>query len=254
MHASIRLSALILGLALNSPGQSVAPLTGELQPVEHLEFAGIASQFLINDARVDGETLYDSQVFIFCSDVAAKSLDEDSLSYPHALTVGNSPLAIGALEDFDVWDRYGTTQDEALAIAQVHWLVDNYYESHFLSPVAGSESLMQYAFQNAIWEIFGDGGTATGLNFSDGNIDRSRFRFSDPDLWNEMNSLIDAVSVSGVGTSYVSTYNVLGVLDERDGYQDYLALAASPELMAVPEPNTAILLGGLAILLIVRRR
>lgn len=254
MHSLSKLLPSVLSLGLLLPCPAAVQLTGELQAIDHPTFAGIASHFVINDARVGGETIYDSQVFIFCSDVAASSLDEDSLSYPHTLTEANSPLSIGALDDFDIWDRYSTTQDELLAIAQIHWLVDNYYESHFLNPTPGSEDMLQYALQNVIWEIFADGGTSLGLNFRNGNVTRSQFRFTQRALWNEMNRILNAVETSGVTADYVSTYNILGVLDEREGYQDYLALAADPVLMEIPEPDIALLAGGFGVLLILRRR
>lgn len=239
--------------ALSSLSSRAAVVTGDLRAIDHPQYAGIASQFSIENARADGTQIYDGEIFIFCADLAARSLDEDLSNYPHSLTTGNSNLSIGTLEEFDVWDRYSTQQDESLAIAQIHWLVDNFYESHFTSPTPGSENLSQYALQNVIWEIFGDGGTPEGLSFDDGNIDRSRFQSSSPALWSEMNFLLDAVANSGVTGSYVSTYTILGVLDDRDGYQDYLALAATPELMAVPEPGVT-LLGASAALLLLRRR
>ena len=59
-----------------------------------------------------------------------------------------------------------------MALSMALWLVDNYYDSYFQHPGAEA-SEKQYAFQNVLWEIFGDGGTPEGLDFGTGNINRS---------------------------------------------------------------------------------
>lgn len=233
-------------------------LTGIVEEFEHTEYAGISSHFSVTDARVDGVSLYDGNVVIFCSDLAARSIDEDGISYPYVFTQENSPLSIGSMDDFHVWSRYSTPQNEAIAQAQAHWLVDNFYESYFVSTPSGETSARQYAFQNVIWEIMGDGGTAAGLDFTTGNINRSKFApggsADAPELWAHMNTLVDAINASGVTGDYVSRYQIFAALDSRDGYQDYFALASTPEAMLVPEPSTGALVLLASGLMVSRRR
>jgi hypothetical protein len=233
-------------------------LTGSIEAIDHPSYAGIASQFLVNDTQVDGTSVYNGQMVLFCVDLAGRSIDEEVSRYPLELSSVNSPLVMRDLESFDVWDRYATPQDEGLAIAQLHWLVDNFYESHFLGSEADEET--QYAFQNVVWEIFADGGTADGLSFTSGNVDRHKFASygssSAPRLWSEMNRMLDAVDSSGVTAGYVPVFEVMAIHDERGGYQDYLGLATDAGLMvtAVPEPGMAMLLGASGLLVLLRRR
>lgn len=245
----LALTALVLpGLALH--GQMI---TGTIEAIDHPSYAGIASGFTLSDAREDGDLIYDGEVLIFCSDLAASSFDEDISSYPYDLTAANSPFFVGELTTMDIWARHSTAQDEALALAQVHWLVDNYYESSVLN----GDSTSQYAFQNVVWEIFGDGGTASGLDFTNGNIIRSKFgpdgSRESPELWATMNSLLAAVENSGVSADYQAQHQILAVHDTRSGYQDYVGLAASPTLMQIPEPSSFSLVGAAGLLLILRR-
>lgn len=234
-----------LALALTSaiPSLTAQTITGTIQAVEHPSYAGIASNFLLTDARAGGKPIYDGEMLIFCSDLAATSFDENMVSYPHALTEANSPFVLGSLEDLDVWNRYSTVQDEGVAIAMLQWFVDHHYETSFLN---GDET-SQYAFQNVVWEIFGDGGTANGLNFNGGNIKRSKFNAygsnPSPELWRVMNALLDSVGSSGVTSAYVPQNRLLAIHDVRPGYQDYLGLASTPSLMQIPEPSTALLAG-----------
>ncbi|MCH7225330.1 hypothetical protein [Haloferula sp. A504] len=235
------------------PSSFAQTITGSIEAIEHPSYAGIASNFRISNARVDGETIYDGEILIFCADLDAISLDEDLSSYPHELSSTNSPLVLGAIENFDIWDRYSKTQDEAYAMAMLHWFVDHHYESAFLN---GDET-SQYAFQNVVWEIFGDGGTANGLNFNTGNIDRSKFspygRKEAPELWAAMNAMLDTIENSGVDASYSPKYQLLGIEDVRPDHQDYLALAATLDPMAIPEPGVPSLLGVAGLFLACRR-
>ncbi len=234
---------------------SAQDLTGLVEAYEYPQYAGVSSHFSASELQFMGEQVFNGEAFLFCSDLAARSIDEDITSYPYALSPSNSTLTMGSLEVMDVWDRYLTPQDEGVARAEVRWLVDNYFESWFLNPSSDADA-RRYAFQNAIWEIFGDGGTSAGLDFETGNIDRSKFgpggSSSSPLLWGYMNQLIQAVEGSGVDDSYVPVYQFSAALDSRAGYQDYLILAASPALM-VPEPSAAVfcLLGSVVAL---RRR
>ena len=135
----------------------------------------------------------------------------------------------------------------------MRWLVDNRYDSYFLNPGANA-SEKQYALQNVIWEIMGDGGTAAGLDFSTGNIDRTRLNDSaayGSAIWTIMNELLDDVKNSGVDGTYVATSEIYAALDSRVGYQDYIFLAN--EVTLVPEPSAA-LFGLLGFGLILRRR
>jgi hypothetical protein len=233
-------------------------LSGYLTPIEHPEYATIASQFRLDEARLDGHLLFGGTAYLFCGDYAGRSIDQNISSYPYF----TDTLTLGSLEDMDVWDRYSTPQDEALALSQAHWFIDNFYESQFLNPV-GDANTSQYAFQNVLWEIFGDGGTAAGLDFTTGNIDRSRLarggRWEAPELWDHMNELLGAVSSSGIDASYVRENEIWAAHDGRPNYQDYLLLAMDLEDMelppdypgpAIPEPAAALLaaLGSLASL------
>ncbi len=230
---------------LSSNAQSV---TGTLNAINHSSYAGVAAHFQITNLEVGGSQFFGGTGNIFCSDLAGTSLDEDSQVYPRSVT-----LSYGAIEDMDIWDRYSTTQNESLAMAQVRWLIDNRYDSHFLNPGTQVHA-KQYAFQNVIWEIMGDGATAAGLDFTTGNINRSKF--SDTGtygsaLWTIMNQLINDVENSGVTEGYVATSEIYAAMDSRSNYQDYIFLAN--EVTVVPEPNTAFL-GLLGLAMILRRR
>ncbi|MEM1084447.1 MAG: PEP-CTERM sorting domain-containing protein [Verrucomicrobiota bacterium] len=233
-------------------------LTGSVTAYEHPAYAGVASHFAISNAQANGAFVFEGDVVIFCSDLPARSLDEDISSYPFALTNANSAISIGSIDDFDIWDRYTTPQDEGLAKAQAHWFIDNYYEDYFINPPASEESARQYAFQNVLWEIMADGGTAAGLDFTTGNTNRSRFSPSGsrsaPELWSHMTTLVNAINASGVDSSYEEQFQIYGALDSRDGYQDYFLLAATTEAMAVPEPSTSMLVLAAGTLLAGRRQ
>jgi len=240
----------VLALAQALHAQSV---TGTIMAIDHNSYAGVASQFRIDSLKVGGETIYNGRGYLFCADIVGKSIDEDPGSYPR--TAPN--LTLGTLDQMEIWNRFGNTQDEALARASAYWFIDNFYESEFINP-ADNASARQYAFQNVVWEIFGDAGTSNGLNFSNGNINRAKFSpsgiSSNPALWGYMNTYLQAVQNSGVTSGYTSKYEVLVALDPRSSHQDYLLLAANPSLMVVPEPSSAgiAMLGGL--LLLARRR
>ena len=234
---------LALVLAPRVGGQS---LTGWLTEVPHAEFASVSSQFKMTGAQVNGSTYRGGTVYLFCADFPGNSIDQDISSYPYY----SSSFSVGGLGSLEIWNRFGTTQNEALATSMAHWLIDNYYVSYFLSPPS-DVSERQYAFQNALWEIFGDGATAYGLNYSTGNINRSKFSptgsNSEPVLWSYMNQLINAVNGSGVTTLYTPVFHVDAVLDSRSTYQDYLAVP-------VPEPSGVCLLVSAAWLIVRRRR
>jgi len=227
-------------------------ISATINAINHPTYAGIASGFALTDLKVDGQTIYNGSGYLFCADFEGITLDEDSSVYPRV----ESDLDVGTLEQMEIWNRFGNAQDEPLARAMAHWYVDNYYESSFLQPV-NDASARQYAFQNVIWEIFGDGGTLEGLNFSTGNINRSRFApdgaNNSPILWGHMNTMLDAVKNSGVDMNYVYTLDFRVALDARQTHQDYLMLAADPALMLVPEPST-FLLGAMGSVLLLRRR
>ena len=236
LNGALIRAALVLVPALLPVGAQT--LQGDLSPYDHPEYAGIASHFQIANATVDGQTAFNGTAIILCSDFQGTSLDEDPDPY-------SSPVSLGfaGLDDMDVWNRYSAPQNEGLVKAQVGWLVDNYYQSHFLSPV-NDASARQYAFQNVIWEVFYDGGTAEGLNWSTGRLDRDKFADTGqygPELWSYMNQLLDAVDTSGVTASYQSTLPIYSALDSRSGYQDYVLLTADIGYSNIPEPGTALL-------------
>ena len=252
---SRHLTSLLLSLLSLIAGQLCAQtITGTMEAIEHPSYAGIASNFLVVDARVDDELIYDGELLIFCSDLDATSLDEEVSSYPHDFTAANSPLVLGSLETLDIWSRYSKTQDEALALAMLHWFVDNHFESSFLN----GDDTSQYAFQNVVWEILGDGGTSNGLNFLSGNIDRSKFspygRKDAPELWDEMNAMLDSIVAANITTAYQPQNQILAIHDIRPGYQDYIGLARTPAYMQIPEPQVLPLVGIAGILLLTRRR
>ena len=169
------------------------------------------------------------------------------------------PLSEGVTDQLDVWSRHAP-RDKALATAQAMWLIDSFYQSYFADPPADQISERRYAFQNAIWEIFGDGGSGSDLDLTAGYINRSKFApggiSGAPELWSHMNLLIDAVNASEVTAAYQPTYRVITALDARPGYQDYLGLSLPPSLMLVPEPasGSLILLSGTLLLGHRRRR
>ena len=223
-------------------------ITGNLNAYNHPSYAGIAAHFRIDNLQVDSSQFFGGTGNIFCSDLAATSLDEDSQVYPRSVTLG-----YGEIEDMDIWDRYSTPQNESLAAAQVRWLFDNRYDSYFLNPGANA-SAKQYAFQNVIWEIMGDGGTAAGLDFSTGNINRSKFSDTltyGTALWSIMNQLLSDVENSGVDGSYTAKTKIYAAFDSRAGYQDYIFVAN--EVALVPEPSSA-LLGLVGLSLLFKRR
>lgn len=246
----------LLSLPLALLPASAQQLSGTFTAIEHTQYAGVASQFRIDNAKVDGATLYAGTVYLFCGDLPGSSLDEDISSYP----VFNASLHVGTMEEMTIWDRFSNWQNESLATAQAQWVVDNFYQDYFLAPASDAHA-RQYAFQNVLWEVFGDGGTAAGLDFSTGNIDRSKFgpggSKSSPLLWSYMTGMLNDLKAAGVTVDYEPEFQILAALDSRSTYQDYLLLSANPELMRtppVPEPGVAGLLLVAAGLLVRRRR
>lgn len=238
-------------------GAQAQTITGSLTPYSHPQYAAIDSHFLVTGAQIDGQTAYNGSMVIICTDIAAISIDEDPVTYPVTLDGSYPPLTAGVADQLDVWDRYAP-RDEALATAQAMWLIDSYYVDYFTSPPGAETSARQYAFQNALWEIFGDGGTGSPLDYSSGNINRSKFApsggSSAPELWTHMNILIDAVNNSGVTADYDPTLEWYTALDARSGYQDYLALSLDASLMHAPEPTSGMLAVLSGALLLGRRR
>ncbi len=255
-HGAHRTRAAILGALLTAlPGLSTGQvITGDLTPIEHPAFAGVASHFDIADFAAGGVSMFGGEVVIFCSDLAARSLDEDGLGFPYILTPANSTLSVGTPDNLDVWGRYANPQNEAEALGMAMWLVDHYYYDYFVDPNTDA-SARQYAFQNALWEIFGDGGTSAGLDYSTGNIIRARFgpggATEEPVVWGYMTTLLDAVENAQVGGNYSPATDVQIALDSRTGYQDYLLVDASP--VPVPEPDI-LAFGALASLFGIARR
>ena len=252
---AVAFGLLVLALAGPLPAQV---LTGDLAAFQHPSYASVASHYSISEFAAGGVSMFEGQVVIFCSDLGARSLDEDGLAYPYTLTKGNSDLALGSLQQLDVWTAHSTPQDEALAIAMALWLVDTHYADYFVTPPAAEAHERQYAFQNALWEIFADGGTTAGLDFTTGNVTRTRFGpggYNDsPLLWSHMNALIDEVTAaaanSTLDSSYIPHNDVRAALDSRIGYSDYLLVAAIP----TPEPAAALLALLAALPLALRRR
>ena len=244
----------LVAIAMSHTKTVAQTLTATLTSIPHTTYAGIDSQFRLDDLLIDGEMLYAGSAYLFCADLPGRSLDEDPGSYPRPVTT----LTLGSMEDMEIWNRFSNPQDKYLALAMAYWLVDNYYDSYFLN-TANNTNARQYAFGNVLWEIFGDGATSAGLNFATGNIDRSRFgpgggSYS-PNLWGYMNTLLTAVQNSGVTAAYQPTYNILVAHDSRAEYQDYLLLASDPvHMLVVPEPASALLCMPFLATLFRRRR
>jgi len=256
-HGGLREKTAILGALLMAlPGLLTGQvITGELTPIEHPAYTQVASHFGIADFAAEGISMFGGEVVIFCSDYAARSLDEDGFAFPYALTPANSMLSVGTPNDLDIWGRYPTPQNEAQALGMAMWLIDHYYYDYFVAPTS-DVSARQYAFQNTLWEIFGDGGTAAGLDYSTGDIIRSRFApggaTEELTVWAYMTTLLNAVKDANVDGSYVPATQVQIALDSRPGYQDYLLLDASP--VHAPEPGILMLGMVSALIGIARRR
>lgn len=244
------LSLAFAAISIKSEAQTV---TASMTAVTHNSYAGVASQFHLTNLKADGQEILGGEAYLFCADLVGQSLDEDSQTYPRI----TSDLTLGTMEQMEVWSRFSNTQNEPFARATAHWFVDTYYESHFLNP-ASDTSARQYAFQNVLWEIFGDAGTSNDLSFYTGNINRMKFSpwGSDynPTLWSYMTDLLGSVKNSGIDASYLPKYEVLVALDSRSTYQDYLLLAADPSLMTIPETSSSALLALGFSLALVRRR
>jgi hypothetical protein len=252
MRIRIVMSSMVIATILSKANAQT--VTASMTAINHNSYAGIAAQFHLTNLEAGGQQILGGEGYLFCADLVGQSLDEDSGSYPRV----TSNLVLGTMDQMKIWGRFSNAQNEPLARAMAHWTIDTYYETHFLNPVNNASS-RQYAFQNVLWEIFGDGGTSAGLNFSSGNINRSRFgplgSDSSPTLWSYMTGMLDAVKASGVDASYVTKYEVLVALDSRSTYQDYLLLSADPNFMLIPEPSSSALIAlGLSLSLARRKR
>jgi hypothetical protein len=240
--ASTVLHFCLLGVA-PLPAQT---LSGYLNEYAHTAYAGSSSQFRMDDAKLNGVSYLGGTVNLFCADLPGTSIDQDISTYPHY----HASFTVGSLNQMTIWSRFSNTQNEALAIAMMRWLVDNYYVSNFLTP-ANNEHARRYAFQNVIWEVLGDGGTSAGLSFTTGNINRSKFAPGgsayDATLWTYMSQMLTAVSSAGVTTAYQPVLQVEAALDARSSYQDYL-------IVPIPEPSAALLAGLAGLLAMGRRR
>jgi len=245
------LSLVIAAASLPANAQTI---TANMTAVTHNSYAGVASQFHLTDLKAGGNTILGGEGYLFCADLVGRSLDEDSKIYPRI----TSNLALGTMQQMTIWDRFGNAQNEPLARAMAHWAIDTYYESHFINTTSDT-STRQYAFQNVIWEIFGDGGTSAGLDYNTGNVNRGKFgpmgSNSSPALWSYMNTMLNGVKNSGVDVNYVPKLEVLVALDSRSTHQDYLLIAANPSITTIPEPSsTALITLGISLALVRRKR
>ncbi len=233
--------AILMFVAASSfPHANSQTITASMTRITHNSYAGIASQFHLTNLKAGGNQILGGEGYLICTDLAGLSLDEDSGTYPRI----TANLTLGTMQDMTVWSRYSNTQNESLASATAHWVIDTYYESHFVNPVDNA-SARQYAFQNLLWEVFGDAGTSSGLNYGNGNINRSKFgpggSDSSPTLWSYMSNMLDATKASGVNSNYIPKLEVLVALDSRSTHQDYLLIAAKPSL-TIPEPSSSMLI------------
>lgn len=249
---TIAISALaVASLFPQAHSQSV---TANMTSINHNSYAGIAAQFHLTNLKAGGQEILGGEGYLFCADLVGRSLDEDSQIYPRT----TSSLTLGTMEQMKIWSRFSNTQNEPLARAMAHWVVDTYYESHFIN-ATDNTSERQYAFQNVLWEVFGDAGTADGLDFGTGNINRSKFSpsgsASSPILWSYMSDMLSATKASGVDSNYIPKFELLVALDSRATNQDYLLLAANPSLMTIPESSsTALIAIGLSLAFTRRKR
>lgn len=249
----VRVAACLVILVLCAARLEAQSITGTLTAYDHSDYAGIASHFRIENAQYLGEAVPAGSVNIFGADFEAYSLDEDPGVYPRPVD-----LTVATVDNLDTWERFSVSQNEAYTKAQLHWLIDNYYDSFFLNTPDNTDA-RQYAFQNVIWEIMYDGGTPAGLNFSTGLLDRDKFSNTavyGPELWFYMTGLLSAVDNSGVTAAYAGSTTVYSALDSRPGYQDYILLTtdlSEQELTSMPEPRI-LLLALLGAPLALRRR
>ena len=144
-----------------------------------------------------------------------------------------------------------TEQDQA--VAYMHWLVDNYYDSYIRNVGAISNSLRQdraMAFENVLREISVDwAGTSSSLGGSTGNNQFWLLTMSD---YSVADNLLASVLASGVSSSYRSTSYSIETLQNLENPasagggtagqgQNMLMVAA------IPEPGSALLLSMVAI-------
>ena len=135
------------------------------------------------------------------------------------------------------WDNV-PTQNDAVAIAQLGYLVDNFFVEKFVN----GDSTERAAFGQAIWEIAYDGGrTANASNDLDfRNDDFSRGNSGSfangTTLYNEMSAMLSAVEAANPQTHTWVTEKFL-IFQDNDDDQDYLLLRVAP----IPEPSTALI-------------
>lgn len=70
-------------------------------------------------------------VDLFCPDLPGTSIDQDFSSYPHY----TAAFTVGSLKQLSISGRFSNTENEALAILMMRWVVDNHYLTNFLQPV-----------------------------------------------------------------------------------------------------------------------
>lgn len=143
-----------------------------------------------------------------------------------------------------------TEQDQA--VAYMHWLVDNYYDSYIRNVGAISNSLRQdraMAFENVLREISVDwAGTSASLGGSTGNNQFWLLTMSD---YSVADNLLASVLSSGVSSSYRSTSYSIETLQNLENPAS--AGGGSPGqgqnmlmVAAIPEPGSALLISMLA--------
>jgi len=203
-------------------------------------YTGYQSGFEFVDAELDGNPFTIETGIIICIDFTKDSYWANS-GYTDGQSISEE---LTTIENTKSWGAFGNFQNESLAIAQLGWLIDNYYEDRVIGDV---DMVSTTAFANVVWEIMHDGGTAEGLDVTNGNFTRS---FSGS-LGTEMLEMVNAVKNSGVAESYVWGRPKWVVKDDIATNQDYLLLS---NVVVVPEPSSLALISFAALFMIGKRR
>lgn len=214
---------LLMGLLATAPVVSAQTLTANITGLDYI-YTEYQSGFEFTNAKLDGSPFAVENGLMFCIDFPKDSYWADS-GYTDGQLISEDLITI---ENTKAWDSFSNTQNEALAIAQLGWLVDHFYEDHVLGDV---DMVSTSAFANAIWEIMHDGGTTAGLDVTTGNFTRTTFTGG---LETEMLDMVNAVKNSGVDSSYEWQRPKWVVRDDVSSHQDYLLLS----VVAVPEPSS----------------
>lgn len=144
-----------------------------------------------------------------------------------------------------------TPPDTSLALAQMSWVVDHYWDAA-VKEFGTNSFVARDALQIVLWELQWDGGSPTGLDLKTGDYTMTK---SWPTITAEANAILSSLAAAKVDSSYTLT-NYQGQILQPSATNPYVDnqnfYSFTP--VTVPEPASAVLVGMSGAALMLRRR